>query len=318
MRLNAVAILLVVGTSASVARADDNKTTCANAYVAAQTRRSEQRLVAARDQLRICARPECSTLMQGEMVRDCTDWLAQVESSIPSVVITAGDGSGAVFTHLTVAIDGTVVATELEGQAIDVDPGLHVFSFQAPNLPRVQQVVAVLEGKKNQVVVASLDTTRPPSAFAGEPTSTHVAPQRPSASLQLAPTQPPEQAPDLPESDRPRRASVSAWTYVAFGGGAVGIVVGSIFGVLALQTKSSLDAQCQQYACSRASTGDIGSLHTQSWTSNIGFGVGILGAGVGAVIVVTTARPTVSAGRSALKVTPWFGGTSGGVEGTFQ
>ncbi len=315
MRVRALAILLAVGASASVARAD-NKTICADAYVAAQTRRSEQKLVEARDQLRVCARPECSTLMQGEMVRDCTDWLAQVELSIPSVVITARNGSDAVLTHVTVAIDGIVVATELDGRAIDVDPGLHVFSFQAPNLTRAQQVAAILEGKKNQLIAARLDAMGPPPALAGEPTSTSLPP-RASASPKLAPAQPLERAPSAPESDTPKRASTSPWTYVAFGGGAAGIVVGSIFGVLALQTKSSLDAHCLQYACGKAFTGDIDSLHAQSWISNVGFGFGILGAGLGAALLATTAAP-VSASRSALRVIPWFGGTSGGVEGWFR
>jgi hypothetical protein len=283
----------------AAARGDD-KTACTNAYVAAQTRRADHKLLAARDELRTCARQECSALMHGQMARDCTAWLGEVEASIPSVVLSAKDASGADVTEVSERIDGLPVGNGL-GRAVDIDPGPHVFDFEAPHASRVSQTVVVLEGKKDQVIQVTLDLGRPSAA----PPPLARPPSRMVVSAGAA----------AGEATR----SPSAWTWVAFGVGAAGIAAGSVLGVLALGAKSTLDGECNsQHGCAKPSAqGDIDSLHSLSWASNIGFGVGALGAASGLLLLLTTGGPR-NAEEHAANVAPWVGLGSAGLSGTFR
>jgi hypothetical protein len=303
MRTRQLGVLAAVGAWAASAGADD-KTSCSNAYVAAQTRRSEHRLLAARDQLRACARQECANFMQGQMIKDCAEWLGQVEGSIPSVVLAASDASGADLTDVTVRLDGVIVARRLDGAALDVDPGSHVFSFDAPGAPTVTDSAVVLEGTKNQVIRATLRVaatgSEGPSSLSSAPRGAHDT----EASA---------------EDAAANAGSGAGWAYLAFGAGAGGIAVGSIFGVLALQTQSSLNGACVNFRCFPSSQSDINDLHLRSWVSNIGFGVGVAGVALGIVVVATRGR--VGSPRQAYvapALTPWLGFGSTGITGTFE
>jgi hypothetical protein len=154
---------------------------CTSAYVNAQTRRSEHKLLAARDELRTCARRECSSLMRGQLVKDCADWLTQVEAAIPSVVLSAKDDSGTDLTAMTVAIDGAVVATLLDGRSIDVDPGPHVFTFETAGAAKVSVTLLALEGTKDQLVKATLaSASRAPESTPPPPPPPLAPPEAPT------------------------------------------------------------------------------------------------------------------------------------------
>jgi hypothetical protein len=323
MRSTAVAFLLFATTWASSTRADD-KTTCTNAYVNGQTRRGEHKLIAARDELRTCARRECSSFMSGQLVKDCADWLTQVEASLPSVVLSAKDSSGAQVTDVTVSIDGSVIATKLDGRAIDVDPGSHIFAFEAPNAKRVAATAVVREGAKDQLIEVVVERTAP--ALATKPERSNSSPQD-APPLNVGADVAADHRGAWPQPGETKTVrSVSPWTYAALGIGAAGIAAGSVLGVLALQTKSRLNGECQDNGCVPGSEGDIDALHKLSWGSNIGFGVGVLGAGIGIVLLATTGRslssdangPRRGGADASLKIEPWVGVGSGGVGGTFR
>jgi hypothetical protein len=302
MRTRQLRVLAAVGAWGAIAGADD-RTSCSNAYVAAQTRRGEHRLLAARDQLRACARQECANVMQGQMIKDCAEWLGQVEASIPSVVLAASNASGADLTDATVRLDGVIVARRLDGVALDVDPGSHVFSFDAPGAPTVTESAFVPEGTKNQIIRVTL-----PIAATGEgPPSLSSAPPRAKKTNGSA------------EDAASNAGSGAGWAYLAFGAGAGGIAVGSIFGVLALQTQSSLNSACTNFRCLPSSQSEINDLHQRSLVSDIGFGIGAAGIALGIVGVATRGR--VGSPRQAYvapAITPWLGFGSTGITGTFE
>ncbi len=129
--------LVVVGACAwaTAARADD-KTTCADAYSTSQSLRDEHKLLAARAQLRVCARQACARYARGQMVTDCTTWLAQVDQAIPSIVFAVKDGSGNDLSAVRVTMDGQPLTDKLDGTAIQIDPGEHHFSFESADLPK--------------------------------------------------------------------------------------------------------------------------------------------------------------------------------------
>jgi hypothetical protein len=104
---------------------------------------------------------------------------------------------------------------------------------------------------------------------------------------------------------------------VALSIGAAGLVVGSIFGAIALGNKSDLDKNCPQKACTDpAQQSSIDTLSRNATLSTVGFVVAGVGAAAGLYLLV--APPTVEQGPpAAVRVHPWVGLGSAGLNGTF-
>ncbi len=104
--------------------------------------------------------------------------------------------------------------------------------------------------------------------------------------------------------------------------GGVGLVIGSVFGILALGTKSTLDSHCVNKTCPASEQSDIDSLSTKSTVSTVGFGVGIVGVAVGAILLgVSHSHEGAAAAKlepPRPRVSPWIGLGSAGLGGTFQ
>jgi hypothetical protein len=225
----------------------DERTACTSAYVAAQTRRSEHRLLAARDELRTCTRQECSSLMHGQMIKDCASWLAQVEATIPSVVLSAKDSAGADLTDVRVSMDGAPIATKLDGRAIDIDAGSHVFRFDAPDQTSVTVTSLVLEGAKNQLIRATLGSaptgaSRPAASIPAAETSAPAATPAPSSS----PPGSERAMPPSPASEtrtRPNQPLVISGL-ASFGLGYLLALVGGIVGIASQGSNASNNGGC--------------------------------------------------------------------------
>jgi hypothetical protein len=112
--LAAVAALLRAPAPAGA----DDKAVCAEAYHQSQVLRDQGKLVLARAQIAVC-RAACPAHVSG----DCEDWLADVESRLASVVISARDAAGNVIADARVVVDGK--RADARGP-IEVDPGAHV------------------------------------------------------------------------------------------------------------------------------------------------------------------------------------------------
>ena len=85
--------------------------------------------------------------------------------------------------------------------------------------------------------------------------------------------------------------------YLAFGVGAAGIAVGSVFGALALSQAGDVDDACPGGRCTRPE--DVGAqsdaqdaARTKGWVSTIGFGVGVVGVAAGVILLVTHSEPS--------------------------
>jgi hypothetical protein len=155
----ALALLLVAATvsSSPPARADDKadaKSACIEAATQGQTMRDAHRLVDAREQFRLCARDACPAVVR----RDCLSWLSEVEKSLPTIVLTAKDESGADVVEGTVSADGKPLIARLDGQATAIDPGTHTLHFEIAGRS-VDQSLLVREGEKNVRVTLVLSRT---------------------------------------------------------------------------------------------------------------------------------------------------------------
>lgn len=292
MRKSSTQLLAVAWSCCAFARVGrasaDDKQQCSKAYVDAQTSRVEHQLLSSRRALLTCTRAECAPFMRGQIVRDCTDWLAQVQTSIPTVVLAARTASGEDAVGVSAFVDHGTAAVPLDGHALEVDPGQHVFNFVRGRIS-VVKTVTVLDGARSQFILAVFDSAGAERAPPGALLSAASEPARLGS--------PP---------------FLSSRTIVPFSIGALGVLTGAVFGVLALHDKSTLDANCPSGHCaSRAQQSDIDALHTNSWISNVGFGVGFVGIATGIVLWLSdrpaSAAAGVSLGNAGVQLRPWLG-----------
>ena len=86
---------------------------------------------------------------------------------------------------------------------------------------------------------------------------------------------------------------------IAYGVGAAGWIVGSVFGVATLGNAKTLSEKCpQRDACPEDAQSDVDASQRNALISNIGFAVGIAG-GIGGTWLLFTSKPKESASHNA-------------------
>ncbi len=235
------------------ARADD-KRVCIQASEQGQQLRDSGKYTQARAAFTQCARDACPAIVH----RDCTRWLSDLAQLWPSVVFGAKDPSGNDKTDVTVSADGKPIASTLDGKPVQIDPGEHVFRFEAQGFAPVERTVLVRAGEKSRQVVAQLGDTRGAGAVAKATTPPPTTGTKPDAPI---PT--------------------SVWVFgglslVAFG-------TEAFFGITGLNDRSSLESQ----PCAKTATcnpDDVTSIRTKFTAADIAMGVGIVSAGLAAYL----------------------------------
>ncbi len=151
-----------------------------------------------------------------------------------------------------------------------------------------------------------------------------IAPTNPSQSIASTPPSPATVAHAKSESGsasevnpsgaESRSPATGAW--IVGGIGATGLIVGTISGVLALKKASTLSSECPRgYAnCPATAQSDINRLHTQELVADISLGVGLGGAVITGIILLTSGHKETT---TAPTVTGWLGPRSVGIGGTF-
>ena len=216
---------------------------------------------------------------------------------------------GAPLDKVAVTVDGASVPAALFDGDRPTDPGAHEVKGGAPGFKTATATVQLPDGGNSAV---SLVLEPDPSAAGASP---------PAGATTAAIASPSAPGTSTPAGSAPAPNRVPA--FVAFGIGGVGIAVGSVFGIMALGTKSSLDNACVNKVCPATSQSDIDALSTRATISNIGFAVGVVGVAVGAVLLVTahgTEAPPAAATSPAARVhvSPWLGVGAAGVRGSFE
>jgi len=282
--------LLLTGLLASVvlaaespARADE-KAVCLDAASRGQTLRDAHKLVEARDLFRLCARRQCPAMVQ----QDCGAWLGDVQRDLPTVVVSAKDGQGADLQNVQVTLDGQPLVASLDGQAVPVNPGDHLFHFEAADGTQVDRHAVIKAGEKNQAVAVVL--------------------AKPVAVTPAAPATPP--GPHDAQGATAPTEGAGPWRTVGWvlgGIGVVGLGVGAIFGVMAIGDKS---AHCNSENVCDA--GSLSTLKTAAIVSDVGLmGGGALVLGGGALVLFgPSARHDAAA---ALRIAPTWTAHGGGI-----
>jgi hypothetical protein len=177
-----VSAACLVALTSSPAYAID-RAACNDAFEAAQKLRDSGKLVETRKRLAECSRPECTIVRA-----DCARWEAELVEAVPSVVVHAHDEAAGDVVDVRVAIDGVVVATELNGRPIDIDPGVHHFTFERAGSRPAETQVMIATGEKNRQVRIELKplVTPPPAVL--PPPPDHSRDALPPSALRPVPT----------------------------------------------------------------------------------------------------------------------------------
>jgi hypothetical protein len=263
--------------SAAEARADV-KQECAAAYDKTQTLRDQGQLVAARAQALACSASTCP----GFVVKDCAQWLAEIDAAMPTIVLTAEDAAGADTLAVRVMVDGILFRERLDGKAAPLDPGEHVIRFEIAGATPIEQRIVVRQGEKNRRVGASF-RKQPPSSTSGTYAAT---------------------------PDAPARARVPVWAWISGGLGVALLGVGAGFGVSALRAQSELGTLCGDDlahcpASKEAQGRPLANQRTLGRNAFIGLAAGgVVGIVVG-IVGIATASPPKAPTRSAVSFMPY-------------
>ncbi len=216
---------------------------------------------------------------------------------IPSLQITVtGPPAGAV---VHVEVDGTALPDDAATLPTKVNPGKHVVVASAEHFSRESKEVMVAEAAQVPVAIALKPVSEPAAAAPTTP-----VPGTTTATATTSPT---------PTPSPPAKSNTLA--YVGIGVGAVGIAVGSVAGVLSLSKTSSAKEHCTGDRCSSEARADLDSSLLLANVSNIGFGVGVVGAAI-FVVAILTADSAPAAPRAGT-LTPTFGLGGSGLRGSF-
>jgi PEGA domain len=230
--------------------------------------------------------------------------LAAAQPRIGSVKIHV---DGAPADKLAITIDGAAVSSALLDADRPTDPGMHQINVTAPGYRAAAASVTVREGAEATV---SFKLEVDPNAVAIAP------PVGPAEGVAA----PPAPAGPAPATAAPPSGGLSpAVGYVVLGVGGLGLAAGTVFGILALSTKSTLDSDCVNKVCQASSQSNINALSTQATLSTVGLAVGIAGV-VAGVILLVVSHKTESALLEPQRphVSPWLGIGTAGIGGTFQ
>jgi hypothetical protein len=284
-----------------VVRADDAVTpaSCVAANEAAGPLRRAGKLREARARLRFCSAQSCP----GVVRKDCVAGAAQADADVPTIAFSVHDADGNDLSAVHVSLDGQPLAERLDGTALEVDPGEHLFKFESPAMPTVEKRLVIVEGEKNRHERVQM----------GEPKAVVVVGPRPTPFAPAAP------APPALSNDR-RNVG-----FAVGGAGLVLLAAGGASGLVAtLKWGDAKDACGPTFPVSCANksgaASDRSTALTTSTLADIGLAVGGVALVAGAVIVLTAPPPGPRDARSAtLTLAPQVGPQANGVllMGTF-
>jgi hypothetical protein len=271
----ALGVLLALGTVLP-ARADPaaDKQACVASYEAGQRLQRQRAFVEARQELLVCSRDPCPRVLQGE----CVGWLNEVNRAIPSVVLGARTPAGRDLTAVRVLLDGRPFAAALDGKAIDLDPGEHVFDFIPADGETVHQRAVIREGQKDRELTVMLgQSPSPPPTASSTPPVNETSPTR------------------AEEPERARLRPLPPGAYVLAGVGVVALGSFAYFGLAGLSEQHSTLDPCKP-ACSPSRTDDV--LYKYI-VADVSLGVAIAALAMATVLVLI--RPSAPATSSALR-----------------
>ena len=163
------AAVLALSTVAAAVRADDleDKRQCAGSHEQTQRLRLSGKLRDARNAAIACAQETCPGVVRVE----CTRLLTELDAALPGVLLQVHEAGGERMLDVTVAIDGVIVAENLDGKPLAIEPGEHVVRVVARDGRTAQQRVVAFEGELRRTIAIELPApvTEPAVALPPQP-----------------------------------------------------------------------------------------------------------------------------------------------------
>ncbi len=202
-----------------------------------------------------------------------------VSAKIASVVIRVEGAQGPMVT-----LDGQPISAAALGLKRPIDPGSHVVKAEAPGFKTAEQGFQVAESGAAE------------------------------ANLKLEKAEAVAATPIAPPVEAPSKGGNKTLAIAALGVGGAGLVFGGITGVLALGKHGDLEGKCPDGKCGSDLKDDVDSYKTMGLLSTVGFIVGAVGVGAGAVLWFTSPKDSPKTGFTWQ---PYVGAGGGGVSGRF-
>lgn len=278
-----LAVLASALVSARAPAADpDEKTQCIGASDQGQQLRDDGKFKLAREAFTRCSRATCPGMVRQE----CAQWLVDLDAKAPTVVIDATDDKGNDLVDVTVAVDGVALAAKLDGLPMTVDGGDHVFRYETPGFPPVEDNVTIRAGEKNRVLKVRFIPSPPPSS---------PGPSAPA-----------------PESRRSSAPPMPAWIFT---GVAVGAFASETYFGLAGISQFNQD-KAPGGCAGHCTPSEIASLKTQFTIADVSLGIGVVSACFAAYFFLRPRAPNPGA-ATAFDFVPHSGGGVATVRGHF-
>lgn len=207
MKRLALGVLLACSSASLTAAAEPTKRQCIDKNAEAQLQLRAGTLRIARTTLAACAVKACPASVR----KDCAMRLEQLEPRIPSLVLEAKDRSGHDLVSVQVRFDDEMLVTKLDGLAVDVDPGEHTLTFEAPGEEPVVEKILVHESEQSRHVRVMIGKAPVASTVPSETEGETVRPTSP----------------------RDRGATQRTLGVVVGGAGLAGVVAGTVVGLVA-------------------------------------------------------------------------------------
>ena len=253
--------------------ADD--ASCIASHVEAQRQQKAGKTRSARDALVACANPSCPTVL----VDECTSLLAEVEKSVPTIVLEARDAAGNDLGAVRVSIGGQELTARLDGKALEIDPGEHTFRFETDGFSALDQTVIVREGDKNRRIGVVFST----------------------------------QLPSTPPSNPGGGRDISPAFWVSGSVGIAGLALFGGLGIAGLMKRGDLDDQGCAPTCASEEVDEVRGLFIGA---DVSLAIGIAGLALAPIFYFTSpVEPAVKA--SGLTLDFGFGGTTATIRGAF-
>lgn len=218
---------------------------------------------------------------QAQQAVECVDWL---EPKLSYLTISISEP----VSGIEIKRNGEVVAPDLLGRRIAVDPGKYEVSAASPghvSLKRTVEIAAERDAQEIEIPrLAVLD----------------ISPAKPSQQPQLSDKRLVTQNSASPPTAIP-------WHWVVGGVGAAAFVTGTVFGLVALNSNVRLAANCPNQECAAADLTSQERRDRSATAANVGIGVGLAGMGTALALVLIRRAPSSPATKNSNTV---IGGAS--------
>jgi hypothetical protein len=161
-----VLVLASAWTAADARASEPTVDECLKASEAGQRLRGAGHDLRARKSWETCTAAACPALVR----QDCAGWIADIDRSLPSVVLIVRDAADRDVQNASITVDGA--REPVTGRALLLDPGEHALVAEAPGFARLEQRLLVNTAEKNRLVVLRLASTAGEAGAAGPPAGT--------------------------------------------------------------------------------------------------------------------------------------------------